>query len=80
MLSTWLSLVTAMTAPLKLGYFWTILSIAMVAASPGLLPILIISTARKLGRNLNMTSPSPVAAAAPTYICVIQATQNKKKY
>lgn len=63
---TSLSLLTAIRAPLKLGYFRTILSIARVAASSGVFPDLIISTARKLGRNLNITSPSPVAAAAPT--------------
>lgn len=65
--TTSLSLLTAIMAPLKLEYFWTILSMAMVAASWGVLPDLIISTARKLGRNLSITSPSPVAAAAPAF-------------
>ncbi len=35
-------------------------------ASEGVNPFLIDSTAKKLGKNRSITSPSPVAAAPPT--------------
>ena len=38
-----------------------------LVASDGVSPFLMDSTAKKLGRNRSITSPSPVAAAPPTY-------------